>query len=114
MKRKIEYKTSDNMREIRFHIKEDDTSVVIFDFDKWIGTGIKLEKDVAISLASKILNTYNRDFVFADNITRSLNNIEDAINDIYNMMIEDDRQLWDDDVLELKMEIDKEIRKIRG
>ena len=114
MKRKIEYKLPNNTKEIRVNIKNDDTSIIIFDFEKWIGAGIKLDKDVAISLASKILNTYNRDFVFSDKINQSLKNIEKAVNNTYSMMVEDNRQLWDDELLDLKMEIDEEIRKIRG
>lgn len=114
MKRKIEYKLPNNTKEIRVNIKNDDTSIIIFDFEKWIGAEIKLNKDVAISLASKILNTYNRDFVFSDKINQSLKNIEKAVNNTYSMMVEDNRQLWDDELLDLKMEIDEEIRKIRG
>lgn len=114
MKRKIEYKLPNNTKEIRVNIKNDDTSIIIFDFEKWIGAGIKLDKDVAISLASKILNTYNRDFVFSDKINQSLKNIEKAVNNTYSMMVEDNRQLWDDELLDLKMEIDEEIKKIRG
>lgn len=114
MKRKIEYKLPNNTKEIRVNIKNDDTSIIIFDFEKWIGAEIKLDKDVAISLASKILNTYNRDFVFSDKINQSLKNIEKAVNNTYSMMVEDNRQLWDDELLDLKMEIDEEIRKIRG
>ena len=114
MKRKIEYKLPNNTKEIRVNIKNDDTSIIIFDFEKWIGAAIKLDKDVAISLASKILNTYNRDFVFSDKINQSLKNIEKAVNNTYSMMVEDNRQLWDDELLDLKMEIDEEIRKIRG
>ena len=114
MKRKIEYKLPNNTKEIRVNIKNDDTSIIIFDFEKWIGAGIKLDKDVAISLASKILNTYNRDFVFSDKINQSLKNIEKAVNNTYSMMVEDNRQLWDDELLDLKIEIDEEMRKIRG
>lgn len=114
MKRKIEYKLPNNTKEIRVNIKNDDTSIIIFDFEKWIGAEIKLNKDVAISLTSKILNTYNRDFVFSDKINQSLKNIEKAVNNTYSMMVEDNRQLWDDELLDLKMEIDEEIRKIRG
>lgn len=114
MEKSIKYKTKNDMREIRVNAKKNDTSIIIFDFDKWIGTGIKLEKDVAINLASNILNFYNMDFVFSDKISTSLKNIEDNLNDTYNTMKEQNYQLWDDDVLELKMYIEREINKIRG
>lgn len=37
------YKTKDNLREIKIKSEKDDISIIIFDFDKWIGSGIKLE-----------------------------------------------------------------------
>lgn len=108
------YKTKDNLREIKIKSEKDDTSIIIFDFDKWIGSSIKLEKEVAIRLASKILKFYNREFIFSDKINKNLEKIEWKLDDTYETMVEYEFSICSDEVLELKEYIVDLIREIRG
>ena len=113
VKHSIKYETKDNKREINIKLTKDDTTVMIMDNDKLIGTGIKLEKDVAISLASKILKFYNRDFIFSDKIRLNLEKIEAELEETYTDMIDNNSSIYDDQFLDLKDSIIKLIKEIK-
>ena len=111
-KHEFGYKTKDYTREIKLKLKDDETVVIIWDDEKHIGAGIKLEKEVAIRLAGKILKLYNKDFVFSEKISKNLEKIEWKLDDTYETMVEHDFSIDSSEVLELKDYIVDLIREI--